>query len=357
MSRRAVWMNLWDLEGRPPQAVLDHLENVGLNGCRIGLAYHGGRMLLPGHASRVVYEQPLSPGLTAPLELLSFLEAAEARRFHTAAWLVLCHNDLLGEASPHLCITNAFDERYPYALCPAQPEVQDHCIQLCRRAAEIPGIAELDLEALSFMGYEHQGLHDKRGIPLPAAISWQLSLCCCDRCAGAVPELKAALQTNIRHWLTDPYAEPPTLPGPLQQAALAWRRKVQKDLLCRIRQALPRTTLNIRTSQTEAWAGGKCTLRLEDLAEYNAEATYTWFGATLEDMRTAIARIPAHPAVPLTGGFVFHEPDCRSAADVAARLELLAASPAADFNFYGFSMAAPAHWRWLQQALKGLPTK
>ena len=69
---------------------------------------------------------------------------------------------------------------YPYALCPAQPAVQRYILGLVEDASRLPGITGLDIEALSFMGYDHNSLHDKRAVPVPA----ELNNCHCSECRG-----------------------------------------------------------------------------------------------------------------------------------------------------------------------------
>ena len=304
--RRAVWINAWDTQDRDPDELLDFLQDHGVNGCNIGLTYHGGRMLLPSHPRRVVYEHRQ----TEYAVCAQFLAAASRRDFDARAWVVLCHSD--GDhALP--TIVNAFGERYPYALCPAQAVVQDYCVRICREAVERPGITGLDIEALGFMGYEHGGLHDKRGIPLNAEAAWWLSICCCGACSEALPGIAELLRARIRTWLDDPYQPVQPIDS---TSVIEYRQRVQLELLTRIREALPGVTLNLRIAPEPRFSGGKCSLPLEMLAGLADEVTYTFFGAPAEQMC-----LPDERPVPVHCGFVFHEPDCKSEDDVRRRFK------------------------------------
>ena len=332
--RYAVWMNAWDTQDHDPEELLDFLEDHGLNGCNLGWTYHAGRMLLAAHPTRVVYEHQQ----TQTVECAPFLRAAARRTFDARAWVVLCHNDG-GHNLP--TVVNAFGERYPHALCPANAQVQEHCINTCRTAASVEGICGLDIEALSWMGYEHGGLHDKRGVPMNPEVAWWLSICCCTACEAALPGVAALLRSRIRAWLDDPYA----LVEPIDSSAIIeHRHRVQMLLLQRIREALAGVTLNLRIAPDERFSGGKCSLPVASVAGLVDEVTYTFFGAPVDKMR-----VPEDRSVPAHCGFVFHEPDTKSEEDMRRRFE---AVPADGYGFYSFGMAARPHWRWLKGALR-----
>ena len=333
--RHAVWMNAWDTQDRDPDQLLDFLEEHGINGCNLGVTYHAGRMLLAMHPTRVVHEHHQT--LNVPSE--PFLRAAARRRFDARAWVVLCHNDRARELPR---VVNAFDERYPYALCPAHPDVQQYCVEICRAAAAAEGIRGLDIEALSYMGYEHGGLHDKRGVPMNAEAAWWLSVCCCDICRAELRGVGELLRDRIRKWLDDPYASVEPIDD---RPIIEYRRRVQRALLAEIREALPGVTLNLRLASDERFSGGKCSLPLQEVAGLVDEVTYTFFGAPAASMR-----IPEPRPLPIHCGFVFHEPDCRTEDDVLQRFHAVNAD---GYGFYSFGMAARPHWRWLKQALKG----
>jgi hypothetical protein len=264
--------------------------------------------------------------------------------------VVLCHNDALGGGAPAHCVENAFGEKYPYALCPAQERVQEYCVELCRQAAAVEGVSGLDVEALGWLGYEHQGLHEKRGVPLSKEAAWWLSICCCEACRAGTGDLRAEIVRRVRTWLDDPWrgAE-----AGFDEVA-EWRAGVQRRLLERIREATRGRRLNLRLAQGRKWSGGKSTLSFEEAAGLVDAVTATFFGSSVEAMEMGLARLPGERALPVNGGFVFHGPDCGSEDDVTKRVALLEAAGLAGWGFYGYGMAARAHWAWLRQALKGV---
>lgn len=332
--RYAVWMNAWDTVDRDTEELLDFLEDHGLNGCNLGWTYHAGRMLLATHPTRVFYEHQQSQTVNcAP-----FLRAVARRSFDARAWVVLCHND--GDHNLPT-VVNAFGERYPYALCPATAEVQERCIATCRTAASAEGIRGLDIEALSWMGYEHGGLHDKRGVPMNSEAAWWLSICCCTACDAVLPGIAALLRSRIRAWLADPYAPVEPIDS---RAVIEHRHRIQRQLLEGIREAVPGVTLNLRIAPDGRFSGGKCSLPPGSVAGLADEVTYTFFGAPIEKMR-----LPQDRPVPAHCGFIFHEPDTRSEEDLRGRFEAVKAD---GYGFYSFGMAARPHWRWLKEALR-----
>jgi hypothetical protein len=364
--RRSVWMHAWDLCGRTPDSLLDFLLEHGVNACSLGMSYHGGRMLLATHPERVVYQQ--LPGALYfdaaigqfPRELRpavapegaaaeTFLARCAERRFPAEAWVVLCHQDALAPAAPQLAVRNAFGEAYEHALCPASETVRLFCIEVCRQAAAVPGVTGLDLEALSFLGYEHGGLHDKRGIPLSKELSWLLSICCCDDCRRALPGVDEEIRARVRQCVADPYGPAPALDA--ERQVLEWRRRVQSALLRRIREAVPDRRLNLRISPDPHFGMGKSSLTLPDIAGIADSATFTYFGSTLAAMADAVDRQPRHDKVETSTGFVFHEPDCRTRDDLRTRAELALRSGATATSFYCFGMAGQPHWAWLKEAI------
>ncbi len=376
---KSIWMNAWDLEDRDPRETIDLLQSLGLNACNLGFAYHGGRMLLPGGKRRVVYTQhdsavyfqtnPSRYGRLQPqvapeaAPVAEFTAACERRKFPVNAWTVLCHNDQLGKAASDCCIQNVFGDAYPYALCPSNPEVRRYIVTLCAEIAELPGVASLDLEALSFMGYEHQSLHDKRGVTLSPEVIWLLSICLCRYCCagmgGAAEEIRHKAKTSIRNFFSNP-----TSAGDLEEilgdralvALLRMRRRALLELLKDIRGATGAQPLNVRIADSTLDYGGKAQLTLPDLTAAADAATRTFFGMSVDRMRSAVQKLPSpgERDLPLHAGFVFHEPDCVFEKDVRARLEMLRQAGLDGVHFYSFSLAASRHFDWLRRAITGV---
>ena len=382
---KSIWMNVWDLAGIEPSEMVAFLKNCGLTACNLGFSYHGGRMLLPRHRRHKIYEQNLS-ALYFPANLERYAGfrlqphvAPEARLvqpfiaecvkadFEVNAWIVLCHNDRLGMDAPECSVENVFGDRYTYALCPSNPEVRRYVVALCADIAAFDGVAKLDLEALSFMGYEHASVHDKRGVPLTPIVKWLLSLCVCPDCrrdlGSVTDEVKAKARSFVSHYLealpdereaSDLRVELEAALGADALAALLeMRRNVLTSLLDEIRAATKPAHLNLRLATSPLFYGGKTPLTFSDLAGRVDSATVTFLGASKESMSKELNALPGKDerSVPLYGGFMFHHPDCISEADVRERVAMLDAARVDGQIFYGFSMAATKHFAWLRNVL------
>lgn len=382
---KSIWMNAWDLLGASPEAVAGKLKARGLNACSLSFSYHGGRMLLPQNAEHVVYEQnrsavyfptskeryrslQLKPHVAAEAELVPpFVEACHEADIEVNAWTVLCHNDRLGAEYPDCCVENAFGDRYTYALCPSHSEVRRYARTLCADIASISHLARIELEALSFMGYQHGSLHDKSGVPLPDWVQWLLSICFCSHCRGelgeAAPVLADRVRTAVRAYLQSfdtrhthedlrAKLEDVLGTGPLE-GLLAMRRRVIMSLLDDIRRAVGTLHLNVRMALSSIYYGGKSALEWEDLRGRADSATVTFFGASKSEMAETVRRIPSpeERPVPVYGGVIFHRPDCDTAADVQERTALLRRAEVDGLAFYCLSLATERHLDWLETAL------
>jgi hypothetical protein len=356
-------MNAWDLDETEPERMIDSLLDLRLDECRLGLSYHGGRMLLPANARHVVYEHhpgaiyfhatPDVYGRLRPCEsplastVAKFLAASEKRKFPVQAWTVLCHNDALGQQHPECCIENAFGERYPYALCPSNPETQEYIVALCREIAALPGVRTLDLEALSYMGYDHHSLHEKCGIALPPETRWLLSVCFCQYCRPSLPDADE-VRRHIRLSFDSGQAEP--IDPNLKKAVLQVRRQTILVLLSQLR-GLP---VNLRFTPLTDFTGGKTALSWCDVSGAVPSVTLTFFGSTIDAMRSTLGEMPDNRKLRVEGGFIFHGPDCAAREDVAARIRVLRDANIDGIGFYSYSMAARYQLDWLRRAIQEL---
>lgn len=297
--RFSTWAGPWDNDCLP--------QNVRL---RMAYAYHGGRLYLPKHPQRRVYELPESAAFF-PVALSRFGAlrplVAETQvhlnRPH-AAWLVLCHNDALGKLHPEYCVRNQYGDLYSYALCPSHPAVQDYCVELCRQAAAQDYVDELDLEALGWLGFAHNGLHEKCGVDLSRSELAALSQCHCTYCQRG----------EGADWL----------------------------LLRRIRSEV-KVKLNLRLALDASHRGGKFACAPERLRELEGlvdALTLTYFGLPVTFQRPKIA-------LEVQAGFVVHAPDCRSDGEREARLH--ACQGADEIAFYSWSLADAAVAKWIEE--------
>ncbi|GIH10240.1 hypothetical protein Rhe02_83070 [Rhizocola hellebori] len=218
----------WDVLGDPGFA--DRVRESGADAVTLAMSYHSTRAATPLHPQRRFVDahhgalyRPVRPSAWAGRRLAPLgpswmaqpdpgREAAEtlaAAGVAVNAWIVLAHNSRLGLAFPELAVLNCFGERYPYALCPAQPEVRDHCAVLAAEALhDLPTLASVSLESVGQMGATHLGCHEKTDGAYPPLAVRALSVCCCSACqtrwrargldpAAAVAALRAAAQPGV----------------------------------------------------------------------------------------------------------------------------------------------------------------
>ena len=244
----AIYAHPFDLDALAPHGGLARLRDLGFQEVALATSYHDGRWLQPWHpAGRVrfledgtVHFRPRGDyGLLRPLASSSVpaegpspLErlCAEAPRAGLAvrAWTVFTHNSRLGALHPGLCVENAFGDRYPYALCPAQPAVRDYVANLCADLGRHQGLATIECEALGQMGHKHGSHHDKASFAASGLFDAALSACFCAACRarlaehGADPEaVRGAVAEQIDGWTRDGDAMQPgrVAQGPDEQLA------------------------------------------------------------------------------------------------------------------------------------------
>jgi hypothetical protein len=199
----AAYLYSWDVVGDP--AAADLVAGLGLSHVTLAAVYHGTRALTPRHPGhRVVVAEhtaayyplsterwdgtllhpppaPWTGGTDAFGAAASVLGAAGVP---VHAWVVVNHVDLPGPAE--FAVTNAYGDRYPWALCPAQEAVREYALGLAGDIAELPGVAGVELESFGWYGFDHLSAHDKvGGVRLTGAEQYLFSLCFCDGCDGA----------------------------------------------------------------------------------------------------------------------------------------------------------------------------
>jgi hypothetical protein len=244
-----LYAHPFDLAALAPHGGLPRLRALGFAELVVATSYHDGRWLMPWHPEGMVrfledgtvhyrpgrdygrlVPQPSSlVPATGPSPLASWCAAAPAAGIAVRAWTVFTHNSRLGERHPELCVQNAFGDAYRYALCPAQPAVQQYVTTMVADLASQPGLGSIELEALGQMGWKHSSHHDKASFTPSGLLDAALSACCCSACAATQRRLghdpvavKAAVRTLLEQQLRDGDAMAPgKLPGTAAELAAA----------------------------------------------------------------------------------------------------------------------------------------
>jgi len=193
----------WDLVG--DEAAAERIAGLGVGAVALAASYHTTRAATPlhprhrmvdaRHAALYVPVRPeawqgkrLVPAAPSWVDGDSFGAAAQMLRaagLPVHAWTVLTHSSRLGDANPDLTVQNAFGDRYPYALCPAQSDVVEYCETLVAEIVQSGPLDGVVLEACGPLGFVHGGHHEKTdGTDWSPVQQQLLSLCFCVACVG-----------------------------------------------------------------------------------------------------------------------------------------------------------------------------
>ena len=194
----------WDYAGDP--AAAPRAATLGLGSVAVAASYHATRAATPLHPAHRLHDAehaacyvpvteqawrghrlvPAAPSWDPDSD--SFASAHGrllGQGLQVQAWIVLTHNSTLGRAHPDLVVGNAFGDLYPYALCPAAPDVQEYCLTLVEEVLKSGPLDGVVLEACGPMGIDHAGKHEKTEFAEWDGVARALlSLCFCQACAG-----------------------------------------------------------------------------------------------------------------------------------------------------------------------------
>jgi len=199
-----------DLRDEGVEAVLDNVRHRGrLDGVGLAVAYHDGRDVFPHNPrSRVgllesgaIFFAPdpavwvaseLQPRVSELVQdgdpLAELLGRAAPLGLDVHAWTVFLHNDELARRAPACAQENAFGDRDPGTLCPAQPAVRDYVRRLVTdlAARRVTGIVA---ESLHYHPLEHGHAHERYPVEIGALGRLLLGLCFCPACCKAAEAL------------------------------------------------------------------------------------------------------------------------------------------------------------------------
>ena len=273
----------WDFLG-DPDALLRTRE-LDVDVVALAASYHATRVVNTYHPARRVTDVPYSAfygtrrdeawrghRLTprAPTWLgRDDAFAGSARRLtqegiDVDAWIVLTHLDDPDDTHLELVERNAYDEPYPYALCPGSEDVREYCVTLVEetlRSAKVRGVV---LEASGPMGFDHAGVHDKSEFAaLSAAQRQLLSLCFCAACrrsqreCGLDPdEIAAKVRTGIDDDASSPEgALGNELADQVAKFRLTLGTALREAIIERVRDVQPEATITLHAS-ARRWATG-----------------------------------------------------------------------------------------------------
>ncbi|MFG2914391.1 hypothetical protein ACGF0D_16055 [Kitasatospora sp. NPDC048298] len=311
----------WDVLGDPGFAA--RARACGADSVTLAIGYHATRAATPHHPHRryvdahrtALYRPvrapawagrrlvPLGPDwLREPDPAGTAVAALAEAGLPVTAWIVLAHNSRLGRRHPDLTVVNCFGEPYPYALCPARPEVREHCATLTAEALHgLPAgaVHGVSLESAGQLGAVHADCHEKTDGAYGPETLRALSVCCCGACREGwrAAGLDAA---EVVRQLRRAAADGAPLPAGTGEAVLAVRHAaadaLRRGAVAAARAALPAVPVTLH-AHPDPWATGPSPgLTAVAAAEVDAVLVPCWpTGAeSAELLRRAALR---HPVV------------------------------------------------------------
>ena len=369
----------WNLPD--PVADLAQMRDFGMGHVTVAASYHAGKFLQPrAPRTRVyfpedgtVYFQPsarygrLKPKVSRETQACDTLgQLCAAGTLPVRAWTVLNHNSRLGWDHPDLTAQNAFGDRYPYSLCPAQGEVIEYAVTLCRDLAAGYGLQGLLLETPGWLTYAHGYHHEFAQTPSHPWLDAMLGLCFCPACRQGAGE--AGIDVNrlarrVCSRIDDHLAGDP--PRDLDRdraedddlgAFIAWRCDVVTGLCRDIRQAV-RPEVGVRVISTCQRPHATTWLEGGDLAALSAVTDglelpiyQPSVAAARDDLDYVIAAVGGTDrlSVILRPGF----PDMADARQVTDTIALVRERGISDISFYNYGLLPTTEIEALRRGLK-----
>ena len=271
----AAYLYPWDVDGDP--AAPDRIAALGVTEVSLAAAYHAVRAVTlfhPGHRivtrDAAVYHRRdparwagahLVPADPDPADVGSFERAADALRaagLRVNAWVVVTHNGRLAAAHPECGVRNVYGDPYPWALCAGSPAVAEYAATLAAEIAVLDAVADVELEACGWYGYDHGSAHDKTGGTPSAPVTRLLDTCFCADCAatlrvaGADPD---AIAAAVRAALDTGASVPGDLAATLATVRAATAATFLEHVVSAVRAADPAAGVLVHAHPDPAEAG------------------------------------------------------------------------------------------------------
>ncbi|MFS8101693.1 hypothetical protein LFM09_31655 [Lentzea alba] len=313
MVKSVVHAYPWDLIG-DPEAVARY-QGLGVDAIALAASYHTVRAATPLHPSHrmvdarhAAFYLPVREsnfGRLVPAEPSwvdgsdSFGSAAalvRAAGLPVYAWTVLTHNSRLGDLHPDVTVVNAFGDRYPYALCTAQPDVVEYTSVLVSEVLELGAPDGIILEACGPLGFFHGGHHEKTdGADWNQVQQKLLSLCFCAACTAlyADPDaLREAVRAGVDRGAPSVEEALGALADDVRAVRTGVVRSLRQRLVSEIRAASPSIRIGMHVT-ADPWGTGPFATVAGGLdADVDVLTTMCWPGpevavAGIEALRAA----------------------------------------------------------------------
>jgi hypothetical protein len=395
-----------DLADEGVDTVLDNVqERAGLDGITPAFVYHAARDVFPHNPRRKVHlldrggfffrperacydglriQPRVSPEASEQDVLAETCRAAEKRGLRVHAWTVFLHCDRPDEY-PDCATQNAFGDRYPADLCPANPDVRAYVRALVADVARY-GVATILAESLHYHGLEHGYHHERYFIELGARARYLLGLCFCVHClatAGRLGVDGGAVRAAVREELERVFAgdrsaqheseltqeELATVAGGELAAYLDARAEIVATLVGEANEVAAargrRFVFLDLAGAVKGYASGRPTggpaaeiawrfgVDLGRLQRASAEIEVLGYAAEVDrlrlDLETYRQMVGDHP---LALALRPSPPDCETPENLAAKVRLARDGGAARVDFYHYGFVRLEALDWIRAALE-----
>jgi hypothetical protein len=267
-----------------------------------------------------------------------------------AAWVVLTHNSLLGTEFPEFAVRNCFGEVYPWALCPAWPEVQAFAATLTAECLAGLDCSSVLLEACGPLGALHQHQHEKTDGVWSPAVARLLSVCCCAACAAGwgdsgAGDVRAILRTEVRRLLdsTGLSATKDKLPAALKEVLLAMRQRATDTLRRGVLAAITPGIRVVLHGALDPWATGALP-GLTPTAANDVDAVVLQNWAPGQGSVDAVAAARAQLSSTVDVGSYITAVAASPVPDIEAYATELGKAGAAELHLYHLGLAGTGRW-------------
>lgn len=222
-----MWSYVWDLLDDGIDDVLREMKNdIGLTSLSVATHYHSVEHLRPHTKGSFIYRDAgafyftpdlsrytntsmrprISPLAQAGNPLRRISDRAADIGLNLVSWTLACHDSALGNAYPHATIENSMGDRYPEALCPANPEVRGFLVGMASDLTHNYRLKVLELESLEYPPGRHFHHHEKIAVPLGAADAFLSNLCFCPHCSKRAAD-RGVDVPRLRAWVAKTFRE------------------------------------------------------------------------------------------------------------------------------------------------------
>jgi len=385
----AIWAYPWDFIDEGYDSALGRIADSGVDAVSVAVAYHSIRSLCPHNPRRAVYHgeggvvyfkpdptafegalKPVKSNLLSDGDPLSALCAAAGKRgIKVHAWTVVTHNTRLGTANPEMSIVNAFGDRYPFGLCPANPDVRSYAVGLVKSLAARSDLATIELESLGYMGIDHTGHHSKAGIDLDELHRYLLSVCFCPHCAarmtangvnvrsacdGIVREMRGYFGGRFTESRDDPLGALSEILGAENAEGLVAARNetvltLMEELFWLIQKP---QSLSVMVSASPLTTGAMAGVTISEARQWTDRLLVQAFRSKPTEIHDVISDVAVRRgSTPVFAGLQAIVPFVRSAGDLTTSALAAREAGADGLQFYHYGLMPLANLEWVKQAL------